>query len=487
MTLKQEYPTAPTNSTLFGGVSASVDQVELGPAGPLVNNANRCAPTVPNLGQIPELPQVTALRAAVHKELEAKQARRLQQFRARGVLHSLSSLSRVRTCGAVSVRPEGTVDLMLERAGGVPNAFYSGLASCGSVWSCPVCSERIQSERREQVRKLLDFAEKEGLTSVFGTMTLRHDSRKPLAQTWGALSGAFAAVARDKTVRRLRTALGHQGYLRIVEVTHGQNGWHPHIHNITLFAKKPTEQQLQELADAEFRVWKKVAQLHGLGAPVRERYDLQLVKQQVEDYFTKTTYRGDISAKSLSFEVQGGSSKSGRGGSRTSFEILADLVEHRRPEDLKLWHEFEQVSRGKRALTWSQGLKKWAGIEDEQDEDQNAPAEPDEDDHPPKPVVTVLGHRALRGRGVAAAAALSLVERGNSAQHVREWFADWGIETIEVGDPRALADRVSMLRLEFHQEVDSLQDVIEQDAQDGCELVLLDVLSETLAAASQRP
>lgn len=70
-------------------------------------------------------------------------------------------------------------------------------------------------------------------------------------------------------------------------------------------------------------------------------------------------------ADSIAAEATLGQFKKARRGNRTPFQILADFIEAGDADDLALWHLWENVSRGKRALTSSHDLRKWTKMESE--------------------------------------------------------------------------------------------------------------------------
>lgn len=305
---------------------------------------------------------------------------RVERWRALGLLWQMSTLKRVQKCGRVSIRPSHAVGVRRTRSNrdgddGESAVGYAGLASCGSVWACPRCSARIMAVRRLELGVLISKAAAEGLTVAFGTVTLRHRQGQPLSQLWDALTKGQRSVSQARKVRRLRDSLGRIGYVRATEVTHGDNGWHPHIHTIQLFEGEVSQEQLDELRDAEFAVWERQARNRGLGAPMKKRYELRRVVDAnvaFSDYFAKGVYDPSVarSAKSVGFEMTGSQTKKGRGkGSRTPWQVLEDFGKTGDLADWDVFEEYEKASKGKRALVWSNGLKDRFGIDEVEDEE----------------------------------------------------------------------------------------------------------------------
>ena len=65
-----------------------------------------------------------------------------------------------------------------------------------------------------------------------------------------------------------------------------------------------------------------------------------------------------------------GAFKQAKGKNRTPFQIARAFLDTGDMADLDLWHEWERVSRGRRQLTWSKGMRDLADLgEERSDED----------------------------------------------------------------------------------------------------------------------
>jgi hypothetical protein len=65
------------------------------------------------------------------------------------------------------------------------------------------------------------------------TVTLRHDVHLPLRALKSIVMGAFRAARQSRPVRSIYDEKV-RATMRAVEVTHGANGWHPHLHVLML-------------------------------------------------------------------------------------------------------------------------------------------------------------------------------------------------------------------------------------------------------------
>lgn len=299
---------------------------------------------------------------------------RVERWGARGFLWHESTLKRVRSCGRHAITENGEVQV---RANGAA-VGYAGLASCGSIWACPVCNARVQAVRRLEVGLAITTVQGEGGSAAFGAYTLRHHQGQRLADLWEALSYCWSSVNRDKSVRNVRKRLGYIGTIRAVECTHGCHGWHPHLHPLHLFDRKITDQDVHELEAAEFRAWAAAAKRKGLEAPHLAAQDLHLVVGDGEvlgDYFTKTVYQPNPGAVGWEMTSTQTKTRTRAKDSRTPWDILRELREDGLADDLELWEEWEKASKGKRALTWSHGLRARLGLDVEATDEEIAATE----------------------------------------------------------------------------------------------------------------
>lgn len=309
--------------------------------------------------------------------------RRTARFRARETLWDESKLRRVRGCGR-TVRDKNGVGVRLgPREGGGMVAGFSGLATCGSVWVCPVCSAKIAAHRQGEIQAALAAWVAGGGRVAMTTFTIRHNKRHPLAQLWPAISDAWHAVSSgdawnieqemfgvvmERVVRtgknkgklvsakRIRT-------IRVIEVTNGANGWHIHVHSLLLLRNDVNPLDVELLGDQMFMRWRDSVTRAGLPAPSWSHgIDAKLlggdqVDVDLADYFVKATYDGRDIASSASMEVARGDLKSARGDNRTPFQILESVVAVGDADDLDTWHEWEAASKGRRQVAWSVGLR----------------------------------------------------------------------------------------------------------------------------------
>jgi hypothetical protein len=370
----------------------------------------------------------TANEKAAKRALDnyAKSSRkRLDRWEARGFLWTFSENKRCRKCGRVTVTPDGSVGI---RANG-QSVGFAGLATCGSVWVCPVCNARIQAVRRLEVGVALATVFARGGGAGFGANTVRHHKGQPLSVVLDALTYGTARIARDKSVAQLRKDLGYFGRIKALEVTHGANGFHPHNHPLPLFRVPPTALQLDALHRAEFRAFRAGVERRGMVAPLEEAQTLKPVRpgtsETLGDYFAKSTYTHDAAA----FEMTSTQSKLGKKSGRTPWQILDSARLLGDADDLAIWNEYERTMKGKRALTFSRGLRDELGLSAEASDEEIADEEVgDATDTGFK----VIDWTPVQRNARLGAQLLNVVTPAGNWQAGRDFCRENGIETEEI-------------------------------------------------------
>lgn len=399
----------------------------------------------------PARPHGTTRTAGVSRDRAHE--RRAARAAARQVVWQESRLPRLRDCGRVSIAPEGRVGVRVTGSGCQRVAGFAGLATCGSVWACPVCSAQIMVRRREDVAQAVEAVRARGWSIVMVTLTVQHHDHHTLTELWDAVSTGWSAVTSGAgwvggKVRADGThAIGDKerygivGYIRAAEVTTGENGWHPHVHALIICDAPMSDDGAAALGYSMWKRWNRALQRKGYGSKIlyengQATAGLRATVIRGEDagdvlgdYFTKAVYNPGASAGDIASEITlGGLTKDGRLKGRTPMQLLASIVETGDADDLDLWHEWETASKGRRALTWSRGLRDLLGLDAEQTDEEIA-AEEIGTAADTVVVLTGDGWRTLRDSR-RACELLDLLEDSGPAA-VRRWLADHDIEWLE--------------------------------------------------------
>jgi hypothetical protein len=193
---------------------------------------------------------------------------------------------------------------------------------------------------------------------------MRHHAGQKLSDCWAALSTAWRAVISGQQWRDDQELGGLLGWVRVVEATHGRNGWHLHVHALVCWKRSVSLGLAQDIAHRMWQRWTKALERHGFTSwKHRGGVDVRMASLGTDNlsaYFTK-----------LAREVTYSHTKESRGG-RSPFKLVTDGLRTGDASDLDLWAEWEQASFGKRQLTWSLGvhdLRKLAGVGEQSDEE----------------------------------------------------------------------------------------------------------------------
>lgn len=253
-------------------------------------------------------------------------------------------------------------------------AHFSGTERCGSIWSCPVCASVIRPQRAEEIGRAVTAHQDAGGSLVFVTLTQRHHRGQRLADTLDTALKGWQRLLTGAPWHRFKKRHAVSGYVRTVEVTYGESGWHPHVHAVFFLDRRPSDAEVREFGDWIHARWASYAKDRtGLVPSRRHGTDVQRVDARggvIAAYLSKMQDEGkrwDVGAEMARSDV-----KAGRGSSLVPFELLdPSRAEDEDDDEARrlLWLEYVEATYGRRAITWSRGLKDRFGVEDVTDEE----------------------------------------------------------------------------------------------------------------------
>lgn len=238
-------------------------------------------------------------------------------------------------------------------------AFYSGLAVCGSVWTCPVCAVKISERRRMEIKQAFEMHKQEGGKIALLTLTFSHQKNDRLSDLMHSFGQATQKLFRGKAFDEIRNEMDLLGRIRVYEVTYGFNGFHPHTH-IALFYKNDADLDL--IKKRMYKLWEKACLKVGLVTSQKHGLDLQ-DGQEAEAYISK---HGNWS---LEQELSKSHIKKAKTDSMTPFDFLREYFKNEDEKYLKLFKEYAECFKGKRQIQWSPGLKKRFVVDEKSDDE----------------------------------------------------------------------------------------------------------------------
>lgn len=250
------------------------------------------------------------------------------------------------------------------KRGLVGAAFYAHLPICGSVWVCAVCTSKVQSKRRKEIARAIEWAYKNGLKCIMVTLTFPHYIWHLLKDLVKKMRKALTKLRSGKKWQKLMKRFGFAGLIRSLELTYGINGWNLHTHELWLISKDADAVLLQ------YEIMKKWAQCCaavGLLDPsdpaMVAAFSLRSV--DVKDWVSSSEYlakQDDMRRWGIDNELASSSTKNGKLSGRHPFALLKTATISN--EDGRLFIEYAEAMTGKRQIFWSHGLKGKVGLKD---------------------------------------------------------------------------------------------------------------------------
>jgi len=228
-------------------------------------------------------------------------------------------------------------------------ACYGNLQLCGSVWNCAVCAAKISEKRRSELKQGIARHRKNGGHVYLLTLTNSHHHGDNLQQLMAGQKKALKYLWSDRKPKEHFAELGKVGHITANEVTHGKNGWHPHMHILMFFDKAVDIKELQTFIA---KYWQHCCKKSKLKEPNLENgcditdgsfADRYVAKWGIEEEMTKSHI------------------KKGREGGLTPFDLLR-LSEGGCERSGQLFQQYAAAYKGKRQLSWSNGLKDLLGV-----------------------------------------------------------------------------------------------------------------------------
>jgi hypothetical protein len=290
---------------------------------------------------------------------------RLERFALQSAARRLLPDSRTAKCLRY-IQPRLT-DVEVWRSREHRTAHYSSLQVCSSVWACPVCAAKISERRRVELLKAIEQHEVNGGQVLLLTLTNPHTRTDDLPAMLKAQALAMSRFNSTKSAKKLWDSIGCIGTVRAWEVTHGNNGWHPHFH-LLLFVRSGLD--LQEVQSRFYAIWSNCCRLAGLPIP-SELHGVRLDDgAKAAKYVSKGLW-------GLDSEMTKGHIKKALKGGRSPFDLLRSYLNDHDKQAGALFVEYAKAFKGKRQLVWSKGLKALFAVDEQTDEETAARVEDD--------------------------------------------------------------------------------------------------------------
>lgn len=268
------------------------------------------------------------------------------------------------------------------------SAYFDGLMRCGRVWVCPVCASKIAETRRAELSTLLLEAREVvlGYTSeapeyyprwflTMLTFTIQHRPEESAADVLARIDRAWQRYYSGGWAQGFRKRFYIVGTIRALEMTHGADGWHPHLHLLQFhdsylreqFATAPLYHPSQpEMLGLARDHWSHSA--GKVGGYAHSLFGVALTVGEVANYPIKSDAEREMKRWGMSSEITKQTVKRGRGESRSLTDLLIDAA---KGDDLaaKFWIEGTNALAGHKQIEPSKGLWTMLGRKLKSDEE----------------------------------------------------------------------------------------------------------------------
>jgi hypothetical protein len=201
------------------------------------------------------------------------------------------------------------------------------------------------------------------------TFTFPHTFFDHPGQLLTKQSSAFRLLRAGREWQSEKGEIGFVGLIRALELTVGNNGWHPHTHELWIVNE---DCNVDLLLSKVMKRWESACIKTGLLTSDKiedfRNYAVDMKDNaQNSEYFAKFNNR---SAWGIDREIAKASTKKSTGCH--PFELLTEYcgnLPYSKETRWEMFVEYATVMRGKKQIYWSQGLKKTVGLDEKTDEE----------------------------------------------------------------------------------------------------------------------
>lgn len=286
---------------------------------------------------------ITQVSWPTNKDKAFKHSTRVQRYAERTISGQILG-GRQKDCGCKCIDKGGIAVMQKEGT-----MYLSGLSTCSSVWACPVCSNKINEVRSKEVSLVLNHYLKTGYSLGMLTLTSQHNSWEGCKVVKYKELGSFNKMIASRKYKDLCKFYRFEGYIRALEVTIGNNGWHPHLHLAIILNNDKTA--LEAFCNAVVNLWVSFNKGTTIEAqnftPIRDT-------QGISKYITKWSAADELVKSNHKTSKQ----KSGY----TPFGLLRLVKEQGFNSELGAWaamkfKEYAQTFKGAKQLTYSKKIQ----------------------------------------------------------------------------------------------------------------------------------
>lgn len=251
-------------------------------------------------------------------------------------------------------------DLELWQSPDKENFSFHNFIVCGSVWSCPVCSTKINFYRQQQISAAYNALHAVGGSSYMYTLTVSHKREMKLDDLLTMFKDALRIFGMSYNYKAFTKNVSFIGSIQATEVTFGENGWHPHVHGLYFLRTSLSKRDFNNALDKLFKSWRAACKQAGFKKLPSKLHGFDLrIALSADEYLTKFSKTRNWGPEK---ELASTHSKKSRSG-LTPMQILQKLCfsqDNKEKIYLKnLFLEFSFAFKGKHQLQFSRKILKF--------------------------------------------------------------------------------------------------------------------------------
>ena len=269
----------------------------------------------------------------------------------------------------ISTTPSNCVDVCYSPAH--ETAHFGGLMQCGSGWACPVCSAKLSERRRIEIAQGLDYVYSLGdKKAVMITLTFPHSKWDKVGDLMPKQKAAFKLLRGGRPYAKLKHDIGYTYFIRSLEITYGESGWHPHSHELWVVDKDADPDEIRERVT---EIWANACKRSGLLQPTRiddfRRHAVHVIdKATSSDYMAKHSDPDDDDRGAWGVDRELASASSKRSQGIHPFKLLRYSA-NGCMESRHLYVEYVLATKGVAQIYWSKGFKAAALVDEKSDDE----------------------------------------------------------------------------------------------------------------------
>lgn len=293
-----------------------------------------------------------------------------------------------RTCWCSRSLRRGSETVDVYRNAARDGASLAGLNRCGNLHTCPVCAAKVGELRRKQLSAAMvaHIGNGKGGAAYLLTFTFPHEADETLESLIERFDKARDLFQKSRQWKAFKEHKRVVGVVNSLEFTVSlENGWHPHVHMLVFCDNQAFGEGLPVNAQGDLasfliedlqRLWCEKLFKVGLGDHTKLTDMLKHALnvrggEKAAEYIAKF---GRDEKWGASSELAKSHAKFGTAGEKWG-------VQHFTPFQLLVWaeqgdgwavnrfREYAEAVEGKKALRWTNGLKKALNVEDVNEED----------------------------------------------------------------------------------------------------------------------